>query len=81
MPLHIRDEQIVALAIELQSLTGARSKTEAVGVALRHEIERIRKRVLLRDRLAAAKAMARQIGPVDPSFDRKAFADSMSDGE
>ena len=42
MPLFIRDDDVSALAEELTRLTKARSKTEAVRVALRHELKRIR---------------------------------------
>lgn len=77
MPLYIRDDEVDALAEKVQAMTGARTKTEAVRLALQHEIERNRKKTPLRDRLAVAKAMARQLGPGDPSFDMKKFTDEM----
>ncbi len=81
MPLYIRDDEVDALAVKVQAITGARTKTEAVRLALQHEIERSRGRTPLRERLAAAKAAARQIGPVDAAFDMKAFTDALWDGD
>jgi len=77
MPLYIRDDEVDALAVEVQAATGAATKTEAVRMALRHELERSQTRHPLRERLAAARAAARQIGPVDSEFDMKRFADAM----
>lgn len=42
MPLYVRDDDVLSLAVELQKLTNAPSKTEAVRRALRREIERTR---------------------------------------
>jgi antitoxin VapB len=81
MPLYIRDDEVDALAVEVQAITGARTKTDAVRIALQHEIERNRRCTPLRERLAAAKAIAQQIGPVDPAFDMKAFTDALWDRE
>lgn len=59
MPLYIRDDAVDALAIELQLLTRAPSKTEAVRKALKAEIVRVRQAMPVRTRLAEAKAIAR----------------------
>jgi antitoxin VapB len=80
MPLYIRDSEVDALAVELQGLTGARTKTEAVRHALTNEIARRRSNRPLRDRLASAIAKARAIGPSHGEFDMKAFTDEMWDG-
>jgi antitoxin VapB len=77
MPLYIRDDEVDALAVELKKLTRARSKTEAVRSALRHEIERNRGSVPLRDRLAKLQAKARRIGLPNPDFNMKKFSDEM----
>ena len=77
MPLYIRDDEVDALAQRVQAMTGARTKTEAVRLALQHEIERNRRKTPLRDRLAKAKALARELGPLDPDFDMKKFTDGM----
>jgi len=77
MPLYIRDDEVDALAVEVQAATGAPTKTEAVRMALRHELQRSQTRDPLRERLGAALAAARQIGPVDSEFDLKRFADAM----
>lgn len=79
MPLYIRDDEVDALAVKVQAMTGAPTKTEAVRLALQHEIERNRKATPLRERLAKAQALAQEIGPLDPAFDMKAFTDSLWD--
>ena len=81
MPLYIRDDEVDALAVKVQAITGARTKTDAVRLALQHEIERNRARKPLRERLGAAKAAAQRIGPVDSAFDMKAFTDALWDGD
>ncbi|MCD7058390.1 type II toxin-antitoxin system VapB family antitoxin [Pelagibacterium xiamenense] len=77
MPLYIRDDEVDRLASELQLLTRAPTKTEAVRRALRQEITRARAAIPLRDRLARAKALVRAMGPTDPDFDMKAHIDAM----
>ncbi|PKA44729.1 type II toxin-antitoxin system VapB family antitoxin (plasmid) [Rhizobium sullae] len=77
MPLYVRDNDVLALAVELQMLMKAPSKTEAVRIALRHEIERTRKNMPIRERLARARAKAREIGTGDPDFDMKKYTDEM----
>ncbi len=79
MPLNIRDDEVDALAVKVQAIAGARTKTDAVRLALEHEIERNRRRTPLRERLAAAKAVAQRIGPADPALDMKAFTDAQWD--
>ena len=81
MPLYIREDDVAALAVEVQAMTGASTKTEAVRLALQHEIERHRKSTPLRERLAKATALAEAIGPVDPAFDMKVFTDALWDGD
>ncbi len=77
MPLYIRDDDVDALAVKLQTIIGAPTKTEAVRLALQHEIARNRKATPLRERLVEAKALAQSIGPREPAFDMKAFSDEM----
>ncbi len=79
MPLYVRDDDVLALAVELQRLTNAPSKTEAVRQALRHEIERMRQALPLRNRLARSQALAEAIGPSDPDFDMKSYTDALWD--
>ena len=62
---------------QAQAMTGARTKTEAVRLALQHEIARNRKATPLRERLAQAKELAQSIGPHDPAFDMKVFTNGM----
>jgi antitoxin VapB len=77
MPLYIRDDDVAALARKLQGLTKAKTVTDAVRVALEHEIAREREKLPPSARLARSIAMAAAMGPVDPDFDMKKFADEM----
>ena len=77
MPLYIRDNGVDELAGELQVALKAASKTEAVRIALRHELDRTRQELPIRQRLAKALELADAIGPADPEFSMKAFTDDM----
>lgn len=77
MSLFIRDDEVDALARQVQKATNARSKTEAVRTALRHELERAGKPIPLRDRVRKFQVMARQMGPDSQDFDMKNFMDKM----
>ncbi len=70
MPLYIKDPRVAEMAEQLQALTNAASKTEAVGKALERAIEEAR-RELLAPELERAVAIARQIGRHDDHFDQK----------
>lgn len=82
MPLYIKDDEVDALATELQALTGARSKTEAVRTALKDAIERKRDRkTTIRKAIKEAQARARAMGIRPGSdFDMKEFMDDLSGG-
>jgi antitoxin VapB len=80
MPLYIRDDQVDALAVELQAVTGAPSKTEAVRVALQNEIKRKREEIPLIERIAAIQRKVAAMGPSDTEFDMKKFMDDLSGG-
>lgn len=77
MPLYIRDNGVDALAGELQTALKASSKTEAVRIALQHELARARQQLPIRQRLAKALELADAMGPGDPTFSMKAFTDEM----
>ena len=77
MPLYIRDDEVDALATRLQRETNASSKTEAVRIALVHELERNCAAVPLRDRIAQLQDKARKLGLPNPDFDMKKFTDEM----
>lgn len=77
MPLYIRDNEVDALAAELQAVSGATNKTEAVRTALLHELERNRAKVPLSERLARLQARVAELGPLDPDFDMKRFSDEL----
>lgn len=77
MSLFIKGDEIDRLATAVQQALGARSKSEAVKLALEHELARTNARIPLSERLARAKALAAQIGEPNPAFDMKAFTDEM----
>ena len=77
MSLFIRDAQVNELAQELQKIIGARTKTDAVRLALEHEIKRARAAQSFEERNAKVMAMADALGPTDPNFDMKAFCDEL----
>jgi antitoxin VapB len=67
-----------ALATQLQELTNAPTKTEAVRSALKNEIERSRAEIPLIERLERIREKARQqFGFPNPDFDQKKFFDEM----
>ncbi|MEX6507988.1 type II toxin-antitoxin system VapB family antitoxin [Jiella sp. M17.18] len=80
MALIIRDAAVDALAEEVRRLIKAKTKTQAVRLALERQIDEVRKMRPLEDRLARSMALADAMGPNDPDFDMKAFADAMWDG-
>jgi antitoxin VapB len=77
MPLYVRDDDVAALAAELQGLLKAPSKTEAVRLALRHEIDRQKGGLPLKERVASLQERAAALGPTDPGFDQKKYTDEM----
>ena len=80
MPLYIKDDEVDALATELQSITCAPSKTEAVRTALKDAIERKRDRKAMIARIAEIQKKVAAMGPRDPDFNMKEFMDDLSGG-
>lgn len=81
MPLYIRDDEVDALAAELQRRTGVGTKTEAVRRALLHELARMANDVPMRERLARLRKQAEAQGLPNPDFDMKRFSDELWDRE
>lgn len=77
MALYIRDAEVDDLAVRVQKATHARTKTDAVRLALQHELERRMDVAPLGEKLAHAKMLAKAMGPSDPDFDQKKFSDDM----
>ena len=77
MPLYIRDDEVAALAAELQDATNSPSKTDAVRTALRNELDRVRAEVPLIDRIRKIQKQVADMGGLDPNFDMKKFTDEM----
>jgi len=77
IPLYIRDDSVDTLAAKVQAATGVRTKTEAVRLALEHELTRIAAAKSFDERNVGVMAMADALGPSDPAFDMKAYTDEM----
>lgn len=85
MPLYIRDDEVDALAVKVQEFTKSRTKTEAVRLALEHELQhlnaalppdaRFSKAIAIVDAIRAEAAADGLSGADD--FDMKAFTDEM----
>jgi antitoxin VapB len=75
MSLYIRDDEVDALARQLQSAIKAPTKTEAVRIALKRELERANAALPLRDRIKKFQDAVDALGPRDPDFDQKKFMD------
>lgn len=82
MALYIRDDAVDALAVELQQLTHAPTKTEAVRQALQTALDHKRSEIPLLEKLRQIRADAAAAGLVpNPKFDQKAFFDEMWDDD
>jgi len=77
MSLYIRDPDVASLAAKLQDLTGSRTKTEAVRLALQQAIQRANAKRSFAQRNAQFLEMADALGSTNPEFDSKAFFDQM----
>lgn len=78
MALYIRDDGVDVLARQVQAATNAPSKTEAVRIALQHELERVRNAVPLEERVKRLQDAVKAMGPDDPDLDMKQFMDELS---
>ena len=67
MSLYIRDPDVAALAAKLQDLTGSRTRTEAVRLALQQAIERANAKRSFAQRNAYVLEMADALGSTNPS--------------
>jgi antitoxin VapB len=77
MSLYIRDPEVDRLAKEVQLAAKAPSKTEAVRMALRHELERMKAVLPLKERVKKYQDAVEALGPDNPNFDMKKFMDEM----
>lgn len=77
MPLYIRDNDVNAMAIELQKLTNAPSKTEAVRQALTEQLHSARGKMTLTEKIRELQDRARKLGTPNRDFDMKVFSDEM----
>ena len=65
MPLYIRDDEVAGLARQVQVAAGCKTVTEAVRLALHHELDRLRDSLPLSLRLGKALAIADDIESAD----------------
>ena len=77
MALYIKDDTVDDLAVQYMKASGASSKTAAVRKALAQALASVQAKVPLMDKLVAVQTQADKIGPVDPDFDLKTFADDL----
>lgn len=77
MSLYVRDDDVRQLAERLKEASGAKTVTEAVRMALRHELERVGDSLPMDARLDKALSLADAMGPTDPTFDEKRFSDNL----
>jgi len=75
LSLYIRDDEVDALARQLQSAIKAPTKTEAVRIALKRELERAHAVLPLSERIKKFQEALKALGPDDPDFDMKKFMD------
>jgi antitoxin VapB len=79
MALYIKDDEVDALAEQLQAAVGARTKPEAVRTALLHELERIKAGQSFAERNAEAFALADRIGAPNADLNMKVLMDRLWD--
>ncbi|MFT6533801.1 MAG: antitoxin VapB [Limimaricola cinnabarinus] len=78
MPLYIRDDTVGSLADKLAQLATKGNKTEAVRLALEHELERLAQKKSLSERVAALQARAADLGLRANGYDDKPLMDDLS---
>lgn len=83
MPLYIRDDSVDELAKAVQAASGAKDKTEAVRVALRNELARLKAKVSMRDKISALQQRAAERLPasIEGVDTKKLFDDMWDQGE
>ena len=80
MPLYIRDDNVSDLALEAMRLTGAKTKTEVVRDALLATIQAKKNEKPIMELIRELQDdLNRELGPPDPDFDMKAYADAEED--
>ena len=77
MGLYVRDEGVNRLAEQARKAIGARTKTEAVRLALEKLLQEQKREVPFSERIRHLQAKTRALGELDPNFDQKAFTDEM----
>lgn len=77
MGLYVRDESVNRLAEQVRKAIGARTKTEAVRLALKMLLQEHEARPPFSERIKALQARTRALGEPDPNFDQKTFTDEM----
>ena len=82
MPLYIRNDEVAELARQVQQATNARTLTEAVRLALQHELEREKGKPSLVDiGVAFCRDLRRRSNPQTGQAAEKDFIDSLYGGD
>jgi antitoxin VapB len=82
MPLYIRDDDVAELARRVQQVTNARTVTDAVRLALQHELEREQgKPSLVEIGVAFSRALRARGKPESGKPADKDFIDSLYEGD
>ena len=79
MGLYVRDEGVNQLAEQVRKTIGARTKTDAVRLALEKLLLEQTRKVPFSERIKDLQAKTLALGKPDPNFDRQAFTDEMWD--
>jgi antitoxin VapB len=77
MALFVRDPEVDQLVVELQRLTQAPTKTQAIKTALQAQLRHLKRQQPASQRIARARQLADAIGPDNPNFDMKKFTDEL----
>jgi antitoxin VapB len=81
MALFVRDPEVDQLAVELQRLTHAPTKTQAIKTALQAQLRHLKRQQPVSQRIARACQLADAMGPNNPNFDVKTFTNELWEGE
>ncbi len=77
MALYMGDESVDDLARKVQQVLKLRTKTEAVKIALQHELERSFDTLPVIERIKRAQMLADSMGASNKDFDMKSYCDEM----
>ncbi|MDX0422632.1 type II toxin-antitoxin system VapB family antitoxin [Sinorhizobium medicae] len=78
MALYIKDPTVGLMAEQNRARLGVRTKTDAVRIALQHELDRVEEEIPPREKMAALRQQARhRLGPPVYGVDMKKLMDEL----